>query len=62
MHWWGQKIIIYFVIWRENCTKIFREENKSPIALVREILLKYKNWLIDVIEFVRLCFILFPFI
>jgi hypothetical protein len=42
--WWMRiEVITCFVIWRKRSTKIFREENKSPMTLVREILIEYKN-------------------
>jgi hypothetical protein len=42
--WRRLQMTTCFVIWRERCARIFREENKSPLMLVREILLEYKIW------------------
>jgi zinc-binding in reverse transcriptase len=43
-HWKRMEIITCFVIWRERCRRIFQEENKAPLTIVREILLEYQNW------------------
>jgi hypothetical protein len=43
MIWRKLEIITCFVIWREKCARIFKEENKSPLTLVREILLEYRS-------------------
>jgi zinc-binding in reverse transcriptase len=42
--WRRLQMTTCFVIWRERCARIFHEENKSPLMLVREILLEYKIW------------------
>jgi hypothetical protein len=46
-HWKRMEIITCFVIWRERCTRIFQEQNKTPMTIVREILLEYENWFGD---------------
>jgi zinc-binding in reverse transcriptase len=43
-HWKRMEIITCFVIWRERCTRIFQEQNKAHMTIVREILLEYENW------------------
>jgi hypothetical protein len=42
MRWRRMKIVTCLVI-LEKCIRIFRDDNKSPLTLVREILLEYKN-------------------
>jgi hypothetical protein len=38
------KATLQFVVWRERCTRIFREEYKSTMELQREVALEYYQW------------------
>jgi zinc-binding in reverse transcriptase len=44
MQWRRLKLTTVFVIWRERCARIFRDEHKQYISIVREILLEFKQW------------------
>jgi hypothetical protein len=44
MQWRRLKLTNVFVIWRERCARIFRDEHKQYISIVREILLEFKQW------------------
>jgi zinc-binding in reverse transcriptase len=43
-HWRRLKIVTCFVIWRERCARIFRDENKEPMTIVRDIMMEYQCW------------------
>lgn len=38
------KVVICFIIWRERCAIIFRDEKKVPTIIAREILQEYRSW------------------
>jgi hypothetical protein len=35
---------LYFIVWRERCTRIFKEEYKSTMELQREVASEYYQW------------------
>lgn len=38
------QVVICFVIWRERCARIFRDEKKMLLVLARERLQEYESW------------------
>lgn len=41
--WIRLEIATCFIIWTEKCARIFREQRKTHLALVTEILLEYQE-------------------
>jgi hypothetical protein len=38
------QIVLCFVVWRERCARIFREEKKGPRQTATEIGQEYNSW------------------
>jgi hypothetical protein len=43
LQWRKIESIAFFIIWRERCNQMFREQHKSSTMLIREILLECKE-------------------
>jgi hypothetical protein len=43
----NMKITTCFVIWRERCAIVFRDESKDQLTIIREIIQERKSWFRD---------------
>jgi hypothetical protein len=44
IHWRRMESVTCFMMWRERCARIFRDQGKTHIAIMREIILEFKQW------------------